>query len=106
MDGRTVFFTCQISIGQIDDHRLPGRHQQRICSGGHTKRTRVRRTHEEDVDPVSQARLDARKVVRNNVLGGSRRNGWVRYGEIIATSGLGVNTACFEPNTLALLSMP
>jgi hypothetical protein len=31
---------------------------------------------------------------------------WVRDGRIVATSGLGVNTACFEPNTRALLSMP
>jgi hypothetical protein len=31
---------------------------------------------------------------------------WVRDGKIVATSGLGLNTACFEPNTLALLSLP
>lgn len=31
---------------------------------------------------------------------------WVRDGLIVSTSGLGLNTACFEPNTLALLSMP
>jgi hypothetical protein len=30
---------------------------------------------------------------------------WVRDGKIVATSGLGLNTACFEPNTAALLVM-
>jgi hypothetical protein len=29
----------------------------------------------------------------------------VRDGKIVATSGLGLNTACLEPNTLALLSL-
>jgi hypothetical protein len=37
---------------------------------------------------------------------GAGETAWVRAGEIVATSGLGLNTACFEPNTLALLSMP
>jgi len=31
---------------------------------------------------------------------------WVRKGQIVATSGLGQNVECFEPNTLALLAMP
>lgn len=31
---------------------------------------------------------------------------WVRDGKIVATSGLGLNTACFGPNTLALQAMP
>jgi hypothetical protein len=31
---------------------------------------------------------------------------WVRDGKIIATSGLGLNAACFKPNTLVLLSLP
>jgi hypothetical protein len=26
--------------------------------------------------------------------------------KVVTTSGLGLNTACFEPNTLALLSLP
>jgi hypothetical protein len=30
---------------------------------------------------------------------------WVRDGKIVATSGLGLNIDCFEPNTAALLSM-
>jgi hypothetical protein len=37
---------------------------------------------------------------------GAGETAWVRDGEIVATSGLGLNTACFEPNTLALLSLP
>jgi hypothetical protein len=36
---------------------------------------------------------------------GAGETAWVRDGKIIATSGLGVNTACFEPNTLSLLSV-
>jgi hypothetical protein len=35
---------------------------------------------------------------------GAGETAWVRDGQIVATSGLGLNTACFEPNTLALLS--
>ncbi len=31
---------------------------------------------------------------------------WVRDGGIVATSGLGMNTACFEQNTRSLPSMP
>lgn len=31
---------------------------------------------------------------------------WVRDGRIVATSGLGLNTACYEPNTLSLLALP
>src|SRR5436190_11378302 len=31
---------------------------------------------------------------------------WVRDGRIIATSGLGLNTACYERNTLSLLALP
>jgi hypothetical protein len=31
---------------------------------------------------------------------------WIRDRKIIATSGMGLNTACFEPNTLALLAAP
>lgn len=30
---------------------------------------------------------------------------WVRDGKIVATSGLGLNTACFEANTVGLLAM-
>lgn len=37
---------------------------------------------------------------------GAGETAWVRDGKIVATSGLGLNTACFEPNTVALLSMP
>lgn len=37
---------------------------------------------------------------------GAGETAWVWDGKIIATSGLGLNTGCFEPNTLALLAMP
>jgi hypothetical protein len=37
---------------------------------------------------------------------GAGETAWVREGRIVATSGLGLNTACFEPRTLALLSLP
>jgi hypothetical protein len=37
---------------------------------------------------------------------GAGETAWVREGKIVATSGFGLNTACFEPNTLALLSLP
>jgi hypothetical protein len=37
---------------------------------------------------------------------GAGETAWVRDGLIVATSGLGLNTACFEPNTLALISLP
>jgi hypothetical protein len=37
---------------------------------------------------------------------GAGETAWVRDGRIVATSGLGLNTACFEPNTRALLSRP
>jgi hypothetical protein len=37
---------------------------------------------------------------------GAGETAWVREGKIVATSGLGLNTACFEPNTAALLAMP
>ena len=36
---------------------------------------------------------------------GNGETAWVREGKIVATSGLGLNTDCFEPNTLALLSL-
>lgn len=36
---------------------------------------------------------------------GAGETAWVRNGTIIATSGLGLNIECFEPNTLALLAM-
>ena len=36
---------------------------------------------------------------------GAGETAWVRNGAIIATSGLGLNIECFEPNTVALLSM-
>jgi hypothetical protein len=36
---------------------------------------------------------------------GAGETAWVRDGKIVATSGLGLNTACFEPNTAALLAM-
>lgn len=35
---------------------------------------------------------------------GAGETAWVMDGRIIATSGLGLNIACFEPNTLALLT--
>jgi hypothetical protein len=35
---------------------------------------------------------------------GTGETAWVRDGKIVATSGLGLNTACFKPNTLALIS--
>ena len=35
---------------------------------------------------------------------GAGETACVKDGKIIATSGLGVNVACFEPNTLALLA--
>jgi hypothetical protein len=37
---------------------------------------------------------------------GAGETAWVRDGKIVVTSGLRLNPACFEPNTLALLSMP
>jgi hypothetical protein len=37
---------------------------------------------------------------------GAGETAWVRDGEIVATSGLGPNTACFEPITRALLALP
>jgi hypothetical protein len=37
---------------------------------------------------------------------GAGETAWVREGKIVATSGRGLNTACFESNTIALLSMP
>jgi hypothetical protein len=37
---------------------------------------------------------------------GAGETAWVRNGKIVVTSGLGLNPACFEPNTLALLSLP
>lgn len=37
---------------------------------------------------------------------GAGETAWVRDGNIIATSGLGLNIDCFEPNTAALLVMP
>lgn len=37
---------------------------------------------------------------------GAGETAWVRDGKIVTTSGLGLNTACFEPNTLSLLAMP
>ena len=37
---------------------------------------------------------------------GAGETAWVRDGKIVATSGLGLNIACFEPNTAALLAMP
>jgi hypothetical protein len=37
---------------------------------------------------------------------GNGETAWVRDGDIVATSGLGMNIECFVPNTLSLLSMP
>lgn len=31
---------------------------------------------------------------------------WIRNGKIIATSGVGLNIECFEPNTTALIQIP
>jgi len=36
---------------------------------------------------------------------GAGETAWVRDGKIVVTSGLGLNLACFEPNTTRLLSM-
>lgn len=36
---------------------------------------------------------------------GNGETAWVREGRIVSTSGLGPNSACFEPNTLTLLSL-
>ena len=38
-------------------------------------------------------------------MSGCGETAWVREGKIVATSGLGLNTECFEPFTLALLEM-
>lgn len=35
---------------------------------------------------------------------GAGETAWIRAGRIVATSGLGLNMDCFEPNTLSLLS--
>jgi uncharacterized protein (TIGR02996 family) len=40
------------------------------------------------------------------IVAGAGETAWVREGKIVATSGLGLNTGCFEPNTRALLSLP
>ncbi len=37
---------------------------------------------------------------------GAGETAWIRAGKIVVTSGMGLNTDCFEPNTLTLLSMP
>lgn len=37
---------------------------------------------------------------------GAGETAWVRDGEIVSTSGLGLNPTCFQPNTLALLALP
>jgi hypothetical protein len=37
---------------------------------------------------------------------GSGETAWVRHGEIVNTSGRGLNVESFRPNTLALLAMP
>jgi hypothetical protein len=37
---------------------------------------------------------------------GSGETAWVRHGNIVNTSGRGLNMECFWPNTLALLSLP
>jgi hypothetical protein len=42
----------------------------------------------------------------NGKVHGHGETAWVLDGKIIATSGMGLNTACFEPNTLALLELP
>lgn len=39
-------------------------------------------------------------------LRGCGETAWIRDGKIIFTSGLGLNTQCFVPNTIALLAMP
>jgi hypothetical protein len=39
-------------------------------------------------------------------IAGAGETAWVRDGKIVATSGLGLNTACFEPNTRAILVLP
>lgn len=37
---------------------------------------------------------------------GAGETAWIRSGKIVATSGLGLNTDCFEPHTASLLPMP
>jgi len=37
---------------------------------------------------------------------GAGETAWIRSGKIVATSGLGLNTDCYEPNTASLLSIP
>lgn len=37
---------------------------------------------------------------------GKGETAWVRDGKIVATSGFGLNTDCYAPNTFALLSPP
>lgn len=39
-------------------------------------------------------------------ISGAGETAWVWDGRIVATSGRGLNAECFEPNTVALLSMP
>ncbi len=39
-------------------------------------------------------------------LHGKGETAWIRNGRIVATSGLGLNTECYEPNTVSLLSLP
>lgn len=37
-------------------------------------------------------------------VGGAGETAWIRAGKIVAISGLGLNTDCFDPNTAALLA--
>src|SRR5262249_37010150 len=58
------------------------------------------------VDVDGSLPLDVIPEFRGWLYHGNGETAWVRDGQIVAMSGPGVNTACFKPNTLALLSMP
>jgi hypothetical protein len=58
------------------------------------------------VDVDDSPRLNVIPEIRGRRTHGYGETFWVRDGRIVATSGHGLNTACFEPNTLALLSLP
>jgi hypothetical protein len=55
--------------------RRDGDLRPRMSFVGQPSREDLRKTYEEDVDPVSQARLDARKQGNKNTPGGGRRDG-------------------------------
>jgi hypothetical protein len=55
------------------------------------------------VDVDDSPELDTLPEFRGRLYHGDGETAWVREGKIVTTSGLGRNTDCFEPNTLALL---